>query len=241
MNEPDSTNRSDRRKARTRAALVAAARQLLASRNPETVSIQEITDTADVGFGSFYNHFETKDELFDAAIEQVMEEHGQLIDAATRDMHDPAQVFTTGVRMTARLPKTHPEIARILERTGIRYLDVPDGLGPRAVRDLQAGAAAGLFHIRDVRVAAVSTVGAVLGAIYLATLDPTPSAIDAVADEVALGLLRMFGVPADHAEDLASRPLPDLSHLEPESPSSYEDKGLTRRPSEVVRPIPETR
>jgi len=27
-------------------------------------SIQEITDTADIGFGSFYNHFESKDQLF---------------------------------------------------------------------------------------------------------------------------------------------------------------------------------
>ena len=49
--ETPAANRLDRRKARTRAALVAAARELLASRDPAEVSIQEITDAADVGFG----------------------------------------------------------------------------------------------------------------------------------------------------------------------------------------------
>ena len=31
--------------------------------------ILEITQAADVGMGSFYNHFETKEQLFDAAVE----------------------------------------------------------------------------------------------------------------------------------------------------------------------------
>jgi hypothetical protein len=46
--ETPAANRLDRRKVRTRAALVAAARELLASRDPAEVSIQEITDMADV-------------------------------------------------------------------------------------------------------------------------------------------------------------------------------------------------
>ena len=98
-------HRLDRRKALTRAALLAAARELLASRDPAGVSIQEITDTADVGFGSFYNHFETKVELFDAAIEEVLEEQGALFDALTAEMEDPADVFARSVRMTVRMTK----------------------------------------------------------------------------------------------------------------------------------------
>src|SRR4029453_9390396 len=90
MTETAAANRLDRRKARTRAALVAAARELLAPRDPAEVSIQEITDTADVGFGSFYNHFESKADLFDSALEDVLEEHGALFDALTPDMEYPA-------------------------------------------------------------------------------------------------------------------------------------------------------
>ena len=95
-------SRLDRRKARTRGALIAAAREMLASRDPAEVSIQEITEAADVGFGSFYNHFDSKAELFDAALAEAMEELGQLLDDVTRDIGDPAQVFATAVRITTR-------------------------------------------------------------------------------------------------------------------------------------------
>jgi len=56
MSGASGPSRLDRRKARTRGALIAAAREMLASRDPAEVSIQDITEAADVGFGSFYNH-----------------------------------------------------------------------------------------------------------------------------------------------------------------------------------------
>ena len=52
--------RLDRRKARTRQALIDAAVRLIAEGRGERASIQEITDAADIGFGSFYNHFDSK-------------------------------------------------------------------------------------------------------------------------------------------------------------------------------------
>ena len=47
-------NRLDRRKARTRAALIRAAQTLIAE-GRTNVPILEITQAADVGMGSFYN------------------------------------------------------------------------------------------------------------------------------------------------------------------------------------------
>ena len=75
-------NRLDRRKARTRAALIRAAQMLIAE-GRTNVPILEITQAADVGMGSFYNHFETKEELFEAAVEAVMDGYGQLLDDLT--------------------------------------------------------------------------------------------------------------------------------------------------------------
>jgi AcrR family transcriptional regulator len=46
-------SRLDRRKARTRQALIDAAVRLIAEGRGDRASIQEITDEADVGFGSF--------------------------------------------------------------------------------------------------------------------------------------------------------------------------------------------
>ena len=54
MKSANKTDRGARRKARTRARLLEASEQLFIAKGLERVSIQDITDTADVGFGTFY-------------------------------------------------------------------------------------------------------------------------------------------------------------------------------------------
>jgi AcrR family transcriptional regulator len=205
--EASSGNRLDRRKARTRAALIAAARNLLTARNPAGVSIQEITEAADVGFGSFYNHFQSKEDLFAAAVDEVIEEHGAMLDEVIRDLEDPAEVFAASVRITARFPKTHPELARIMDRTGPRYLSASWGLAPRALRDLQRAEAAGRLSLGDPAVALACAGGALLGVLHLG-LTRDGVAVDAAADELAENLLRMFGLAEDDARRVARRALP---------------------------------
>ena len=202
-------SRLDRRKAQTRAALVAAARTLLRTRDPAEVSIQEITDAADVGFGSFYNHFAAKQDLFAAAMDEVLEEHGAMLDELTAGIDDPAEVFTMSIRITARFPRSHPEMAQILSRSGARYLTAPDGLAPRALRDLQRAREAGRFRFDDPAVALACTGGALLAVLHLA-LERRMSgdAVDRAADGLAVNVLRMFGLDEDDARDVATRPLP---------------------------------
>lgn len=205
-----SLNRLDRRKARTRAALVAAAQRLLAEQGRAEVSIQEITDAADVGFGSFYNHFTSKEELFDAAVALTLDEYGALLDSVVGDLEDPAEVFAASVRLTGRLQRTHPQMARILVRTGMSYLTAESGLAPQAMRDLQVASDSGRLDIDDPQTAVAMAGGALLGVLHL--LDSRPD-LDAsnVTDRLAARLLRMFGLPGDEALEIASRPLPQVS------------------------------
>ena len=53
------SNRLERRKQRTRAALIKAAQSFIAA-GKVNVPVLEITQAADVGMGSFYNHFEAR-------------------------------------------------------------------------------------------------------------------------------------------------------------------------------------
>jgi AcrR family transcriptional regulator len=119
--------RLDRRKARTRRALIDAAVGLIAEGRGERASIQEITETADIGFGSFYNHFESKEQLFRTAAEEVLERWVQMIDRACAGIADPAEVFAVSLRVSGRLAWTHPDLARFLSGAGLALLNIPHG------------------------------------------------------------------------------------------------------------------
>ena len=201
-------SRLDRRKARTRQALIDAAVRLIGEGRGDRASIAEITEEADIGFGSFYNHFDSKERLFQTASEEVLERWGQLIDRASAGLTDPAELFAVGTRITGRLGWTHPDIAGFLTGTGMNVLDITIGLVPRALRDIEAGQAAGRFTVSDAEIALSAAAGGMLGLFRMRQRHPE-RVTGATVDQLAEADLRMLGVPADEAARLAALPLPD--------------------------------
>jgi len=118
-------NRLERRKQRTRAALIKAAQAVIAE-GRVNVPVLEITQAADVGMGSFYNHFETKEELFDAAVEDALDAFGATLDQLTADIDDPAQVFAQSFRLTGRL-RFRFAARRLRREAGCLIWVAPDG------------------------------------------------------------------------------------------------------------------
>jgi AcrR family transcriptional regulator len=202
-------SRLDRRKARTRQALIDAAVRLIAEGRGDRASIQEITEEADVGFGSFYNHFDSKEQLFQTASEKVLERWGQLIDRATGGITDPAELFAVGLRISGRLGWTHPETAGFLTGAALDAdaLDNPAGLAPRALRGVRAGQATGRFTVLDAEIALSAVAGGLLGLLRLHRSDPGRVREGAV-DQLAEAVLRLLGIPAPEAARLTALPLP---------------------------------
>ena len=201
-------SRLDRRKARTRQALIDAAVRLIAEGRGDRASIAEITEEADIGFGSFYNHFDSKEQLFQTASQEVLERWGQMIDQATAALTDPAERFAVGTRISGRLGWTHPDIAGFLTGAGLSVLDIPTGLAPRALRDIEAGQAAGRFTGPDAEIALSAMAGGLLGLLRMCQRHPE-RVTDATVDQLAEAELRLLGVPADEAARLVTLPLPD--------------------------------
>lgn len=203
--------RVDRRKERTRSALLGAARQFLAD-GRTSVSIQQITDAADVGFGSFYNHFESKDALFEAAVDSTLHAYAVLRDELVAGYDDPAEVFSVSFRMTGRLQRQVPEIFRVLLHDGMRVLTRDEGLAPRAQDDIAAAAGAGRFDVPDPQLALMAAGGALLGLLQLLEENPDFDAGER-SDAMTMQVLRMFGMSAAEAEELVSRDLPAQPNL----------------------------
>jgi AcrR family transcriptional regulator len=170
-------------------------------------SIQEITDLAGVGFGSFYNHFETKEALFEAAVEEALKAWGALRAELVAPYGDPAEIFAVSFRMTGRLQREMPEMVRVLLNEGVAVLLHDEGLRPSAMADIAAGVEAGRFDIENVELGLVAVGGALLGLLQLLDSDPNADA-GALADAMTVRVLRALGMSKDEAEELCSRELP---------------------------------
>ncbi|MGR6319054.1 TetR/AcrR family transcriptional regulator [Micromonospora soli] len=206
-------NRLERRKARTRFALVRAAQAFLAA-GKVNVPILELTQAADVGMGSFYNHFNSREQLFQAAVEDALDRYGALLDELTVGLDDPAHVFAQSFRLTGRLHRRNPELSKVLLNNGLALAGSDRGLAPRARRDIGDGVRAGRFRVRDPELAMVIVAGAALCLGQL--LHDHPERDDAAAtDQVTEDVLRTLGLPPDEAHEICQRPLPDLDGHRP--------------------------
>jgi AcrR family transcriptional regulator len=201
-------NRLERRKAHTRAALIRAAQGFIAA-GRASVPILEITQAADVGMGSFYNHFETKEQLFQAAVTDALEQHGALLDELTAGLDDPAHVFAQSFRLTGRLHRRSPELSKVLLGNGLALAGSDSGLAPRARRDIENGARAGRFTVRDPDLAMVVVAGAAICLGQLLHDHPERDEAEA-SDQVTEDLLRMLGLSPGEAREISRRPLPSL-------------------------------
>jgi AcrR family transcriptional regulator len=201
-------SRVERRKARTRAALIAAAQRFFAEQGGTDASIQDITDAADVGFGSFYNYFSTKSELFEVALEEAFETLASRIAEQLSGFDDPAVVFASSLRVSGRLHYTHPQLARVLMHATGRMMLSPMGLAAHAFNDIVAAQRAGRFTAMTPEVAVACAAGALVATLQL--FDQVPDAdVDGLTDEMAAGVLRMFGMSVEEAARIVAMPLPD--------------------------------
>ena len=215
--------RGARRKRETRARLLEAALCLVATKGLEHVTINEITEAADVGFGSFYNHFESKDALHAALIAWVFEAFGEQLDAWVSALSDPAEVVAVGVRHTLMRARRDPVWGSFLIREGFSERALDDGLGRRLKRDIEAGIAAGRFVADDPFMCHVSVSGIVLAAIAAelsflrdgrsvgARSLARDSAEVGMAERAAVAVLQALSLDRNEAQRVARLPLPSAA------------------------------
>lgn len=200
-------SRQQRRKQQTRSRLVAAARALVAERGAEGVGMSEISQAADLGAGTIYNYFQTRDQIVEAVAEESVESMGAALDQLTHDLPDAAEVFAFSLRHLIRRAATDPVWGWFVVRLGVAHPVLISILGPRAARDLRKGVESGRFFIPDIEIATSCVFGALLSTLHQTLSAPAQPRIDEVFAQM---MLCMVGVSFDDAAEVAARPLPDL-------------------------------
>lgn len=111
---PAPSPRRLRRSAETRERLFRAALQLFAKKGFAETTVEDITEAADVGKGTFFNYFPSKDHILLAFGEMQLGKLESAVEVARSTKESmPEFLRSLGVRMTQE-PTRNPEIIRAL-------------------------------------------------------------------------------------------------------------------------------
>jgi AcrR family transcriptional regulator len=113
---PAVANRNQRRRQRTRETILAAAELVFRRKGIDGATVNDITEQADVAYGSFYNHFKSIDEivgaLVAASLQRVADRTGSILERAERVELLPC----VGARVIMRTLWQDPAIRWLLGR-----------------------------------------------------------------------------------------------------------------------------
>lgn len=196
-------SRFERRKASTRARIVEAAERLMRDRGVEAVTIQDITDAADVGHGTFYLHFKTKGEVLRPLIEHLSDQVHVRVDRAAHGATDPALRMALGLRILIRAIAEDP-LWSWYARSGTSFSELVSQMGTPPAEDMRKGLKSGRYNVADLPATQNFINGAFVGMI---TSLSEGADVDETADMTAELVLRVLGVSAEEAAQIAREPL----------------------------------
>jgi len=203
----ETEGRRAKRREQTRARLIDTARILMAEHGFTEVGIAEITTAANLGTGTFYNYFSSRDQLLAAVAEESMEKIGDALDRDVSGLEDPAEAFASSLRHLVRYALNDRVWGGFLVQMGAAHPALLRILGPRARRDLLRGVEARRFSIEDLDLATTCTFGSLIASIQLAMESEPRDDRDQI---FARAMLCMVGVPADESTEIAARALPEI-------------------------------
>lgn len=197
------------RRERMRMRLIDSALHVFADKGVDATDIKDVIEAAGVSRGSFYNYFQTNEELMGAVLEVLGNELLQVVDAVVVAHEDPALRVASGIRMVLRVAAMHPLLARFTARVGIQLIAGNSLAMQYLPRDISAGVASGQFQVSHPIAALAMALGATHAAICAMTLDvPLP---EDFAESVALQVLMGLGLGHALATTLVKVPLEPVS------------------------------
>jgi len=88
-----SQSRQQRRVSRTRQKIIDAARSVFANKGFDLTTVDDITSRADIGKGTFYYHFDNRQDLIATIIQGVLDDLAGAMEAACKDKEELSEVL----------------------------------------------------------------------------------------------------------------------------------------------------
>jgi AcrR family transcriptional regulator len=133
--EPAVISRTERKKERTRKQLLEVALALFFEKGIYWTKIEDITERADVGKGTFYQYFETKEALLQELLQQGLDDLLDLTREAVAEVGtDPKALISGVVRARLDFFHAHPEYLLLFHQVrGLLQMKTESAKGLRDV------------------------------------------------------------------------------------------------------------
>jgi AcrR family transcriptional regulator len=204
VSEPQKLSRVERKQQQARSRIISAATALLAERPIDDITIADITSTADVGHGSFYLHFKSKHDVLTPIVAEYASAMDERFQRLTASLTDPAAIIALSARLTAREVKTNPIWRWYLVHSAAPLEEMSMAFRSFSLRDIENGIQAGRFEISNIKLTTNFGFGGFINAVKQCIDEE--DADEKVNTAIEL-MLRVFGVPAEDAHELAHQPL----------------------------------
>lgn len=109
-------NRHEKRRQRTRDAIIEAAAATFLRKGVAGATVAEITEAADVGYGSFYNHFHSLQDLVSAVADRTMARVVSVTEEVLPEKDSHELVPAVSLRIIMRLMTHDPSTRWLLEQ-----------------------------------------------------------------------------------------------------------------------------
>ena len=139
------------KKLRTRAALVDAAIKVVAEKGMEALKITDVTTAADVANGTFYNHFQDKDEILREAAFAIVIEVSRKLDADMAGIDDGPTRVVTATAQFIEIVVAAPDWAAVVLGGTDHVPQLRENADTYLRADLERGVAQGKFDVEVTR------------------------------------------------------------------------------------------
>lgn len=151
----ETITRRERKKIHSKKAIVEAAVKLFSQKGFQETSVADIMNEADLGIGTFYNYFESKEEILKSLLSEIVEQIRQSFASSLQQGEKPAGVvLAETVQLTTTLLDENrfvlPLFLRAADRSALpKEAEHPAGAPPFKMifdRIIKAGQANGEFR-----------------------------------------------------------------------------------------------
>ncbi|WP_052524386.1 TetR/AcrR family transcriptional regulator [Mycobacteroides abscessus] len=186
--------RIERRKERTRHALMEAGRKMIGEVGVAGLRIQEVTAAADIGLGSFYTYFSSKEDFVQAIVADSLRELADTMARGRSGDTDPAVVTAEATCRAIRLAFDEPTFAQLLINLSHSEELFSATMYPQARNVVARGVQEGRFSTPDIDISVTYIISAALATIRQILAGNHEEGVEFIQAEIALRTLGLGNV-----------------------------------------------